>query len=114
MWMFCITDKLSATEVETADRQSGIISSDFVTSVAASSFAENSSVPTNFMNNKTAVIVSDTITESFEGACVIMNLKYILKRKHNCDIELFSLFFQFFNIDKTGSTEKQFLDPTGK
>jgi hypothetical protein len=68
MWMFCITDKLSATEVETAERQSGIISSDFVTSVAASSFAENSSVPTNFMNNKTAVIVSDTITESFEGA----------------------------------------------
>jgi hypothetical protein len=50
-----------------AQLQSGIISSDFVTSVAASSFAENSSVPTDFMNNKTAVIVSDTTTESFDG-----------------------------------------------
>jgi hypothetical protein len=27
---------------------------------------------------------------------IIMNLKSITKRKHNCDIELFSLFFQFF------------------
>jgi hypothetical protein len=27
---------------------------------------------------------------------VIMNLKKITKRKHNCDIEMFSLFFQFF------------------
>ena len=61
------TDKLSATEVETAQLQSGIISSDFVTSVAASSFAENVSVPTNFMNNKTAVIVSDTTTESLKS-----------------------------------------------
>ena len=65
--LFYVTDKLSATEVETAQLQSGIISSDFVTSVAASSFAENSSVPTDFMNNKTAVIVSDTTTESFDG-----------------------------------------------
>jgi hypothetical protein len=60
------TDKLSATETETAQLQSGIISSDFVTSVAASSFAANSSVPTDFMNNKTAVIVSDTTTEAFD------------------------------------------------
>jgi hypothetical protein len=51
----------------TAQLQSGIISSDFVTSVAASSFAENLSVPTNFMNNKTAVIVSDTTTESLKS-----------------------------------------------
>ena len=65
--LFYATDKLSATEAETAQLQSGIISSDFITSVAASSFAENSSVPTDFMNNKTAVIVSDTTTESFEG-----------------------------------------------
>jgi hypothetical protein len=65
--LFYVTDKLSATEVETAQLQSGIISSDFVTSVAASSFAENSSVPTDFMNNKTAVIVTDTTTESFDG-----------------------------------------------
>jgi hypothetical protein len=65
--LFYVTDKLSATEVETAQLQSGIISSDFVTSVAASSFAENSNVPTDFMNNKTAVIVSDTTTESFDG-----------------------------------------------
>jgi hypothetical protein len=65
--LFYVTDKLSATEVETAQLQSGIISSDFVTSVAASSFAENSSVSTDFMNNKTAVIVSDTTTESFDG-----------------------------------------------
>jgi len=65
--LFYTTDKLSATEVETAQFQSGIISSDFVTSVAASSFAENSSVPTDFMNNKTVMIVSGTITESFEG-----------------------------------------------
>ena len=69
--LFYATDKLSATEVETAQRESGIISSDFVTSVAASSFAENSSVPTDFMNNKTAVIVSDTTTESFEGVSTI-------------------------------------------
>ena len=65
--LFYATDKLSATEAETAQLQSGIISSDFVTSVASSSFAENSSVPTDFMKNKTAVIVSDTTTESFEG-----------------------------------------------
>ena len=65
--LFYASDKLSAAEVETAQLQSGIISSNFVTSVTASSFAENSSVPTDFMNNKTAVIVSDTTTESFEG-----------------------------------------------
>ena len=65
--LFYTTDKLSATEVETAQLPSGIISFDFVTSVAASSFAENSSIPTDFMNNKTAVIVSDTTTGSFEG-----------------------------------------------
>ena len=65
--LFYATDKLSATEVETAQLQSGIISSDFVTSVAASLFADNSSIPTDFMNNKTAVNVSDTTTESFEG-----------------------------------------------
>ena len=35
--------------------------------MAASSFAVNSSVPTDFMNKQTAVIVSDTTTESFEG-----------------------------------------------
>jgi hypothetical protein len=52
--LFYATDKLSATEVETAQLQSGI-SSDFVTSMAASSFAENSSVSTDFMNNKTSV-----------------------------------------------------------
>jgi hypothetical protein len=65
--LFYATDKLSATEVETAQLQSGIISSDFSTSVTASLFAENSSIPTDFMNNKTAVNVSDTTTESFEG-----------------------------------------------
>jgi uncharacterized protein YgbK (DUF1537 family) len=48
--LFYTTDKLSATEVETAQLQSGIISSDVVTSVAASSFAKNSSVPTDFLN----------------------------------------------------------------
>ena len=66
--LFYATDKLSATEVETAQLQSGIISSDFVTSMAASSFADNSSVSTEFMNNKTSVTVSDTNAESFEGA----------------------------------------------
>ena len=35
--------------------------------MAASSFAENSSVPTYFMNNKAVMIVSGTTTESFEG-----------------------------------------------
>ena len=38
--LFYTTDKLSATDVETAQLQSGIISSDFVTSVAALSFAK--------------------------------------------------------------------------
>jgi hypothetical protein len=66
--LFYDTDKLSATEVETAQLQSGIISSDFVTSMAASLFAENSSASTDFMNNKTSVTVSDTHAESFEGA----------------------------------------------
>jgi hypothetical protein len=66
--LFYATDKLSTTEVETAQLQSGIISSDFVTSMAASSFAEYSSVSTDFMNNKTSVTVSDTTAESFEGA----------------------------------------------
>jgi hypothetical protein len=50
--LFYATDKLSATEVETAQLQSGIISSDFVTSMAVSLFAENSSVSTDFMSNK--------------------------------------------------------------
>jgi hypothetical protein len=62
------TDKLSATEEETAQLQSGMISSDFVTSMAASFFAENSSVSTDSMNNKTSVTVSDTNAESLEGA----------------------------------------------
>jgi hypothetical protein len=66
--LFYDTDKLSATEVETAQLQSGIISSDFVTSMTASLFAENSSASTDFMNNKTSVTVSDTHAESFEGA----------------------------------------------
>jgi hypothetical protein len=66
--LFYATDKLSATEVETAQLQSGIISSDFVTFMAASSFAKYSSVSTDFMNNKTSVTVSDTTAESFEGA----------------------------------------------
>jgi hypothetical protein len=35
--------------------------------MATSSFADNSSVPTDFINNTTTVIVSDTATESFEG-----------------------------------------------
>ena len=59
---------MSATEVETAQLQSGIISSDIVTSMAASLFAENSSASTDFMNNKTSVTVSDTNAESFECA----------------------------------------------
>jgi hypothetical protein len=65
--LFYTTDKLSATEVETAQLQSGIISP-FVTSIAVSSFAENSCVSTDFMNNKTSVTVSDTNAKSFEGA----------------------------------------------
>jgi hypothetical protein len=35
--------------------------------MAASLFAENSSVSTDFVNNKTFVTVSDTNAESFEG-----------------------------------------------
>ena len=66
--LFYTTDKLSAAAVETDQLQSGIISSDFVTSMTASSFAENSSVSTDFMTNKTSVTVSDTNAELFEGA----------------------------------------------
>ena len=65
--MFYTTDELSATDVETAQLQSGIISSDFVTSVAALSFAENASVPTDLMNNKIIMIVSGTTTEFLGG-----------------------------------------------
>ena len=45
---------------------------------------------------------------------VIMNLKYITKRKHNCDIELVSLFFQFFIQTKPVLLRNNFWDPTGK
>jgi hypothetical protein len=62
--LFYTTDKLSATEVVTAQLQPGIISH-FVTSIAASSFAEMSWVSTDFMNNKTSVTVSDTNAKSF-------------------------------------------------
>jgi hypothetical protein len=70
---------LSAAEVETAQLQSGIISSDFVTSITASSFTENSSVSTDFMTIKTCVTASDTNAELFEGAsttAVILTTEY--------------------------------------
>ena len=47
---------------------SSIVTAPFVTSMAASSFAENSSVSTDFMTNKTSVTDSDTNAGSFEGA----------------------------------------------
>ena len=47
--------------------KSGIISSYFVISMSASLFAENSSVPTNLINSKTAVTVGYTASGSLEG-----------------------------------------------
>jgi hypothetical protein len=37
-------------------------------------------------------------------ASVVMNLKYNIKRKHTCDIELFYAILSILYIDKTGST----------
>jgi hypothetical protein len=48
------------TEVETALLHSGIISSDFVTSMQASLLAKNSSVSMDLISNNTAVTVDDT------------------------------------------------------
>ena len=93
--MFYTTDKLLATEVETAQLQSGIISSDFVTSMAGSSCAEHSIVSTDFTNNKTSVTVSDTNAESFEGASTtagILTTEYGATKNNtvsiNCGISL--------------------------
>ena len=65
--LFYTTDTLSATEVETALLKFGIISIDFVTSMSASLFAENSSVPTDLINSKTAVTVGYTAVGSLKG-----------------------------------------------
>ena len=112
--LFYATDKLSATEVETAQLQSGIILSDFATSVAASLFADNSSVPTDFVNNKTAVIVSDTTTESFEGASTtdgILTTEYDSTKSNTVSInDVLSLSYTvttplFYTTDLSPATE---------
>ena len=66
--MFYTTDKLSATEIETALLHSGIISSVFVTSMQASLLAKNSSISMDLMSNNTAVTVGDTTAASTEDA----------------------------------------------
>jgi hypothetical protein len=66
--LFYTTDKFSATEVETALLYSGIISSDFVTSMQASLLAKNSSVSMDLMSNNNAVTVGDTTAASTEDA----------------------------------------------
>ena len=62
--LFDTTDKLSATEVETALLHSGIISSNFITSMQASLLVNNSSVSMDLMSNNTAVTVGDTTAAS--------------------------------------------------
>jgi hypothetical protein len=92
--LFYATDKLSATEVETAQLQSGIISSDFVMYMAASSFAEHVSVSNDFMNNKTSMTVSDTNAESFEGASTtagILTTEYGATKSNTISINLLSI-----------------------
>jgi 2-hydroxy-3-keto-5-methylthiopentenyl-1-phosphate phosphatase len=66
--VFYTTDKLSATEVETAVLHSGMLSSVFVTSMQASLLAKNSSVSMDLMSNNTAVTVDDTTAASTEDA----------------------------------------------
>jgi hypothetical protein len=66
--LFYTTDTFSATEVETVLLHSGIISSDFVTSMPASLLAKNSSVSMDLMSNNTTVTVGDTTAASTEDA----------------------------------------------
>jgi hypothetical protein len=112
--LFYATDKLSATEVETAQLQSGIISSDFATSATASVFAENPSIPTDFMNSKTAVNVSDTTTESFEGVSTtysILTTEYDSTKSNTVSInDVLSLSYTvtttlFYTTDISPATE---------
>lgn len=77
--LFYTTDTWSVTEVETALLKSGIISIDIVTSMSASLFAENSSVPTDLINSKTAVTVIYTAVGSLKGVStpdVILTTEY--------------------------------------
>jgi hypothetical protein len=53
--LFYTTYTFSATEVETVLLHSGIISSDFVTSMPASLLAKNSSVSMDLMSNNTTL-----------------------------------------------------------
>ena len=69
--------------------------------------------PTNLINLRHFFVFSllSICKSKIPLTSAVMNL---IKRKHNCDIELFSLFFQFFTQTKPVLLKNNFWDSTEK